>query len=195
MKSRTRCSSSTSYNEYHHLHLHHHNQHHSHQPTSEAIEFISMDELNQPYGEFGGSDGQQHKVPATSTMITSPVTNCRIETDRIFCKAKTVYYSIFSVVFFSLMLVFPQLFAYEIKQNEISLSPSPMPTSNKALESMANYENFYFVESDDYSSLNNKSSGDSKSAQLEHLKEEYLFRLLNKTSLSYSDTVGKQKKY
>lgn len=145
-----------------------------------------MDELNQQtmIGMGGSLD-----IPDDHLAAIIPISNSSssIETDRIFCKTKTVYYSIFSIVLFSLMLAFPQIFAYEIKQNQISLSPWPMPKAGSP-ESISSYEHIYFVEGDSSastSSLNN-------SAELnEHLKEEYLFRLLNRTSRSYSDTVGK----
>lgn len=137
--------------------------------TVNTNEFISMDEFHHHHEKTVMLDETNHQEQS-------------IETDRIFCKAKTVYYSIFSVVLFSVLLAFPQLFAYEVKQTQISISPSAMPTSAKALDVIAAYENFFFVENDNYSAASNSS--------IEYLKEEYLFRILNRTSLSYSDTVG-----
>ena len=148
-----------------------------------------MDELNQP----------QHATTATMMMMAPSLDipdenlatammsgSTLVETDRIFCKPKTVYYSVLSILVFSLMLAFPQIFAYEIKQNEISLSPSRMPKSTDTAES---YQHIYFVEADHISSINNSAEFN------QHVKEESLFRLLNRTSLSYSDTVGRALAY
>lgn len=131
-------------------------------------------------------------MSGVATTVTAGSTAKLIETDRIFCKTKTIYYSIFSIVFFSLVLAFPQIFAYEIRQNEISLSPSRMPKGGGGGSDMtpptSSYEHIYFVEADHLSTLNNSAE------YKEHLKEEKLFRQLNQTSLSYSDTVGKLSK-
>jgi hypothetical protein len=86
----------------------------------------------------------------------------------IFCKPSQISYSIFFIIFFAVLLVYPQLIAFEIKQNVISISPSEMPvpitTPNPQMSTNLNmdfnrmYENVYFIE-DDQSSYNGVDGG------------------------------------
>jgi hypothetical protein len=83
----------------------------------------------------------------------------------IFCTSSQINWAIGSCITLAVMLAFPQLFAYEIKQNVVSVSPSALPTppipantSDQSLDNAANqaalnefnrmYENIYFIEED-----------------------------------------------
>lgn len=132
-------------------------------------EFISMEELHEGADVHFRDDYELYET-------------AQIETDRIFCSPKTILYSIFTIVFFSFLLAFPQIFAYEIKQNEISISPSKIPDVINTIDS--SQANIYFVEPDNYLTSNRNTTSSSSS------RSDQLFRVLNRTSLSYSHTVG-----
>ncbi len=83
----------------------------------------------------------------------------------VFCTSSQITWAIGSSIALAVLLAFPQLFAYEIKQNVVSVSPStlPMPPTtpspsdvsadmaaaqNALNEFNRMYENIYFIEED-----------------------------------------------
>ena len=67
------------------------------------------------------------------------------EDTNVFCSSKNIRYSITTTVLVAVLLALPQLFAYEIKQSVIGVSPSKISEQYINSDSIKTYENIYFI--------------------------------------------------
>ncbi|CAF0735513.1 unnamed protein product [Brachionus calyciflorus] len=79
------------------------------------------------------------------------------EHDISFFSPKVIRYSTFTIILFSVFLALPQLFGFEVKENILTLSPSPMSIFSEN-------DNIYYIQSDDFNS--------SKTQNLKYLKKK-----------------------
>ena len=115
----------------------------------------------------------------------------------IFCERKQILYSIFTVIFLSLVLGFPQIFAYDVTENIINVSPSSIPTYINS-ENSKTFENVYFiqeeVEEDQFPELIFKTTTtnlyNEKTTQTS-LKLDFSQKIQTISNFSYSTNVAK----
>lgn len=71
-----------------------------------------------------------------------------------FCKPNTIFYAIVTIAVLAVLLAFPQIFAHEIKQNLVTITPTPLPSSF-----LANNENLivYYIPQDQELDIINKN--------------------------------------
>lgn len=78
-----------------------------------------------------------------------------------FFEPKTIVCSIISILLFSVFLAVPQMLAFEVKHNLVTISPSPMPAPQPNSDNPKTYENIFFIEKNsvlDYEKMNRKGT-------------------------------------